>query len=114
CRQPRPRPHLRFKAFRKSDGKRSRHHRVLARREHRRRALRNGREQIEASGVRALGSRQRQAFAGGELADVDFASGAHSIVSTGLTTLFATCAISSTATCSFVITGQESTSISLP
>src|SRR5437660_6164222 len=66
-------------------------------------------QQVEPGGVRALIGRQRETFAMRQLADFDFHGRVHEFCST----FFAIFATSSVATCSLVITGQESTLISL-
>src|SRR6266550_792771 len=98
-------PHLGLIAGRQRDGQSCRHLGVFSRRQDQRRFLRHSRQQIKPGSVRALIRGQRQALAMRQLADVDFHGGAHELFSTVL----AIFAISSVATCSLVITGQEST-----
>src|SRR6267142_7048980 len=99
------RPYLRFMSCRQRNRQPGRHHRVFAGRQDQGRIRRHRREQIEPGGVGALIGRQRQAFAVRQLADVDFHRRAHAV----FPNVLAIVATSSVATCSLVITGQEST-----
>src|SRR5689334_4800271 len=70
-------------------------------------------EQIKARGMRGLVGRQGDALAMRQEADLDADS--HALASIGfVATVLAICATSSAATCSFVMTGHESTVTSPP
>src|SRR4051812_40063487 len=98
-------PHLGLIAGWQRDGQPGRHDSVFSGRQDQRRFRRHGRQQIEAGGVSTLIGRQRQAFAMRQLTDVDLHRADHEFFSTVL----AIRATSSAATCSLVMTGQEST-----
>src|SRR2546423_1074069 len=104
-------PYLGLIAGWQRDGQSGRHLGVFSRRQDQRRFLRHSRQQIEPGSVRALIRRQRQALGVRQLADVDFHGSAHELFSMVLFTALAIFATSSVATCSLVITGQESTSM---
>src|SRR5437667_12701222 len=77
-------------------------------RQNQRRVRGNRGQQVEPGGISALIGRQREIFAMRQLVDFDFHGRVHEFCST----FFAIFATSSVATCSLVITGQESTLIS--
>src|ERR1700722_13888862 len=108
--EPRARTNLRLMARRQRDREPGRHQRALSGGQNQRSLLRHRGQQIEARGMGALIGRQRQAFAMGQLPDLDFDRGTHEV----FPTVWAIRATNAAATCSLDITGQESTWISAP
>src|SRR3984957_19657080 len=108
--EPRARTNLRLMARRQRDRELGRHQRALSGGQNQRSLLRHRGQQIEARGMGALIGRQRQAFAMGQLPDLDLDGGAHE----AFPTVWAIRATNAAATCSLDITGQESTWISAP